>query len=47
VALTAFGVQIRYPGDLVEILPGQERWAFDVTRAAREEIRRVLDAALG
>jgi HEPN domain-containing protein len=38
VALTPFGVQIRYPGDFPELFRGQERTLFDLANRTREAI---------
>jgi len=38
VPLTPFGVQIRYPGDFAELLPGQERSVFELARKTRQAI---------
>ena len=35
VPLAPFGVEIRYPGDLAEPLPGQERELFELAKRAR------------
>ena len=40
--LTPFGVEIRYPGDLPELLPGQERTVFGLARRTREKIMEQL-----
>ena len=40
--LSPFGVKIRYPGDFPELLPGQERTAFQLANRARETIMAVL-----
>jgi HEPN domain-containing protein len=40
--LTVFGVEIRYPSDLPELLPGQEKIVFDTARRAREAIMTQL-----
>jgi len=42
--LTPFGVEIRYPGDLPELLPGEERTVFNLAKRTREAIRAQLDA---
>lgn len=38
VALTPFGVQIQYPGDFPELLPGQGRTVFHLATRTREAI---------
>ena len=40
--LSPFGVKIRYPGDFPELMPGQERTAFQLANRARETIMAVL-----
>lgn len=40
--LTPFGVEIRYPGDFPELLPGQERTLFEITIRARHELMERL-----
>jgi HEPN domain-containing protein len=40
--LNPFGVQIRYPGDFPELLPGQERTVFDLATRTRETILPLL-----
>jgi len=40
--LTPFGVEIRYPGDLPELLPGQEQTAFNLALRTREKITEQL-----
>ncbi|MEX2262562.1 MAG: HEPN domain-containing protein [Bryobacteraceae bacterium] len=47
IPLTPFGVQIRYPGDFVELLPGQEREVFDLAKKARQSVLQDLDQFLG
>lgn len=37
-SLTPFGVEIRYPGDFPDILPGHEKTLFDLARRAREAL---------
>ena len=34
--LTPFGVEVRYPGDAPELLPGEELQAFEIATRARE-----------
>ncbi len=41
--LGPFAVDIRYPGDAAEMLPGDEVKAIALARLAREVARRVLD----
>lgn len=47
VPLTPFGVQIRYPGDFAELLPGQEQELFELAKKARRSVLRELEAFLG
>jgi HEPN domain-containing protein len=42
--LGPFGVEIRYPGDAAEMLPGDELKAIEIARAAKEVVLRILDA---
>jgi HEPN domain-containing protein len=44
--LTPFGVEIRYPGDLPELLPGQEQTAFNLARRTRQRITEQLETHL-
>lgn len=46
VSLTPFGVQIRYPGDFAELLPGQEETVFELAKRAREAILHHLEPYL-
>ena len=46
VSLTPFGVEIRYPGDLPELLPGEERTAFHLAKRSREAVRAQFDQHL-
>jgi HEPN domain-containing protein len=41
--LGPFGVEIRYPGDGAEMLPGDEVKAIEMARFAKEAILRILD----
>ena len=41
--LGPFGVDIRYPGDAAEMLPGDEVRAVEIARFARAVVLRVLD----
>lgn len=43
VTLTAFGVQVRYPGDVVEVSPSQARRMFKLVKKARRLLLRELD----
>jgi HEPN domain-containing protein len=36
--LTPYGVDIRYPGDLPDLSPGQDTQAFELARLARETV---------
>jgi HEPN domain-containing protein len=47
IPLTPFGIQIRYPGDFAEILPGQERMVFELARKTKEAIVKRLEPLLG
>jgi len=38
VVLTPYGVDIRYPGDLPDLLPGQDKEAVELARLARETV---------
>jgi HEPN domain-containing protein len=38
--LTQFGVEIRYPGDYPEMLPGDEKRALDLMRQVRDAVMR-------
>ena len=38
VALTPYGVDIRYPGDFPDVLPGQDAALFEVATAVRETV---------
>jgi HEPN domain-containing protein len=40
--LEPFGVEIRYPGDRPDTLPGDDRRARELARMARDEIRALL-----
>jgi HEPN domain-containing protein len=40
--LTPFGVEMRYPGDIPELLPGQEKIAFDLAKRTRDAIEAQL-----
>ena len=40
--LNPFGVQIRYPGDFPELLPGHERTVFDLATRTRKTILPLL-----
>ena len=44
--LTPFGVELRYPGDFPDVLPGEEKTAFGLARRARETIMSRLDPFL-
>ena len=41
--LGPFGVDIRYPGDAAEMLPGDEVKAIEIVRLAKQVVLRVLD----
>ena len=41
--LGPFGVDIRYPGDAAEMLPGDEVKAIGIARLAKEVVLRILD----
>jgi HEPN domain-containing protein len=43
--LGPFGVDIRYPGDAAEMLPGDEVRAIGIARLAKEVVVRILDEA--
>lgn len=40
--LTPYGVDIRYPGDFPDVLPGQEQEAFEIACRVREAVLAVL-----
>ena len=40
--LTPFGVELRYPGEAPEVLPGEEETAVDIARRARTIVRSAL-----
>ena len=41
--LGPFGVDVRYPGDAAEMLPGDEVRAVEIARFAKAVVRRILD----
>ena len=41
--LGPFGVDIRYPGDAAEMLPGDEVKAIEIARFAKQVVLRILD----
>jgi len=41
--LGPFGVDIRYPGDAAEMLPGDEVKAIEIARFVKEVVLRILD----
>jgi len=41
--LGPFGVDIRYPGDAAEMLPGDEVKAIEIARFTKEVVLRILD----
>ena len=43
--LGPFGVDIRYPGDAAEMLPGDEVKAIKIARLAKQVVLRILDEA--
>ena len=43
--LGPFGVDVRYPGDAAEVLPGDEMKAIEIARSARDAVFRILDGA--
>ncbi|MEK7408636.1 MAG: HEPN domain-containing protein [Acidobacteriota bacterium] len=45
-SLTPFGVEIRYPDDFPELLPGQEQTVFDLARRTREAVMAQLEPYL-
>ena len=45
-ALTPYGVEIRYPGDFPELLPGQERTVLELASRAREAVMARLTSFL-
>ena len=42
-SLRPFGVEIRYPGDFPELLPGQEQTVVDLARRTGEGIMAALE----
>ena len=42
--LGPFGVDIRYPGEAAEMLPGDEATAIEIARSAKAVVLRILDA---
>ncbi len=44
--LTPFGVEVRYPGDSPELLPGEEIRAVEIARQARDAVNVLLKAYL-
>ena len=42
--LGPFGVDIRYPGEAAEMLPGDEARAIEIARSAKAVVLRILDA---
>jgi HEPN domain-containing protein len=40
--LTPFGVEMRYPGDIPELLPGQEKIVFDLAKRTRDAMKAQL-----
>jgi HEPN domain-containing protein len=46
ISLTPFGVEIRYPGDLPELLPGEEQTVFNLAKRTREAILAQIDPYL-
>jgi HEPN domain-containing protein len=46
ISLTPFGVEIRYPGDFPELLPGEEWTVFNLAKRTRDAILAQLDQYL-
>ena len=44
--LTPYGVEIRYPGEFPDVLPGQEVAIFELTSRAREAVKAQLSSFL-
>jgi HEPN domain-containing protein len=44
--LTPFGVEIRYPGDMPEVVAGEETQAVEIARRARDAVNELLQAYL-
>jgi HEPN domain-containing protein len=44
--LTPFGVEVRYPGDTPELLPGEDARAVEIARQARDVVNDLLNAYL-
>jgi HEPN domain-containing protein len=43
--LTPFGVEIRYPSDTVEMLPGEEAKAIEIARHVRQVVLAILSTS--
>jgi HEPN domain-containing protein len=44
--LTPFGVEVRYPSDSPELLPGEETTTVEIARRVREAVNNLLNAYL-
>jgi len=44
--LTPFGVEVRYPSDSPELLPGEETRVVEIARRARDAVNELLQAYL-
>jgi HEPN domain-containing protein len=44
--LTPFGVEVRYPGDTPELLPGEDLRAVEIARHARDVVKELLKTYL-
>ena len=44
--LSPFGAEIRYPGDLTEMLPGEDVRACQLAKKVRDAVLAVLDSYL-
>jgi len=42
IALTPYGVEVRYPGDAPELLPGEELRAVEIARQVRDAVKALL-----
>lgn len=45
-ALTPYGVEVRYPGDFPDVLPGQDAVALELATRTKTSVMRLLDPYL-
>ena len=45
-ALTPYGVEVRYPGDFPDVLPGQDAAAFDLATRVKASVMGLLESYL-